>query len=127
MLSIALSIVAELSKRLLTDANPPNFIHSKDIKSNPATQEREHEQKRERERVTEKERGKQRRELGAAFDVCAVQTLARKTWNGKAQRHLSVFSSHFAKAECNFCVLAPYFSIEHCTFPPSSWSPSHIP
>lgn len=61
MLSIALSIVAELSRRLLTVANPPNFIHSKDIKSNPATQERENEQERQRERGRESVKEGQRK------------------------------------------------------------------
>lgn len=58
MLSMALSIVAELSKRLLTVANPPNFIHSKDIKSNPVTQERENERWRVKEGQRKREENK---------------------------------------------------------------------
>lgn len=58
MLSMALSIVAELSKRLLTLANPPNFIHSKDIKSNPVTRERENERWRVKEGQRKREENK---------------------------------------------------------------------
>lgn len=115
---MALSIVAELSKRLLTVANPPNFIHSKDIKSNPVTRERESEWKRnrERERKTKAWAGRSIWCLRCAnFGTKNLEREGPKT----PERVFQPFRQSRVQLLCasSLHVLSSLFSIQQCIFP----------